>query len=813
MKGNILSQGNISGTRDFIIGANAFTEERSPTDSKVLADRFQNYKWIDLVIPETKDNVVRMKLIEVPDVGSFILKKIRLCPAHDTDLCYKLKETLNKEIEGLKSIQNSVHDLIPEIVDCRHYKDNLESYSCTDILFKLPGNSFTVIKEKLKKNPNMDLVNDLIEFISKLEELNAPYGLILNHNCIIMEGNTRVTILGLGLIEATIIYKAENNQRVKEENTKEIGRYIRTVNPLATSLPDIRKIGELRNAMELMTQEDEIRGTELMDVHSDQGKSRYERISKTTFDQNWLYKPLKAKGYDFEKILKSKIVIIGITVILMITLFYTGYYTAYYNKLNEECKELEKSYSKREQEYNVALDYYLSVNEDYVKYTELSKDLSDLKREEESLSKEIKKLLEIKGGRLLNADELSSFLSAKIDFYDLIKKFIISYKNLTKPDKITFCNSTINGEGLLESFIDKVNDQVHNYRSYRLVEGNDFYHNEDYIILGTYIHRLGSQRIFASVLFSTDSQGVVKETNRFEDVDALQFNRMIFCRDGGLALAGYIAPNDYTYTKKLWILKLYPNKTEEWSYMYSNSYNGAHALTEDVDGGIIAVGSETKGNFLYSRIWVSKIVNGVITWTLSLPNSQYYEIFTTDAKAIVYNSKRSTYMVVGCEDHKPALIVLTGSGELLKHHQYDPQVCLHNIIEIEDGFVAIGTDNVMESNVGTHTMIYKIDYDGSKIWSKKIGDSSEFYKFSAYVAEAIPRGFVIGGKKCFVNQYRRKTLCGDLLMGFDLSGTIKWESQFSDGTIKKIRYKDGKLSVLENLDNEVAIFIFDIPSK
>eukprot|EP00826_Nyctotherus_ovalis_P040014 TRINITY_DN3894_c0_g1_i19.p1 TRINITY_DN3894_c0_g1~~TRINITY_DN3894_c0_g1_i19.p1 ORF type:complete len:116 (+),score=32.15 TRINITY_DN3894_c0_g1_i19:77-424(+) len=107
---------------------------------------------------------------------------------------------------------------------------------------------------------------------------------------------------------------------------------------------------------------------------------------------------------------------------------------------------------------------------------------------------------------------------------------------------------------------------------------------------------------------------------------------------------------------------------------------------------------------------------------------------------------------------------------------------------------------------------YKLSPTGENTWQFDLADSVDgFYKYSGYAVEAIPGGFVVGGKKCRQNQFQTSWICENFVMGFSIRGNTEWESNFSGGTVKRIKYEDGKLVILEDQNNLVALVTMKIP--
>ena len=69
-------------------------------------------------------------------------------------------------------------------------------------------------------------IHDLIFFLSKLEDLNLPDGILCDHNSLVSTQGMNLMILGLGLIESVLIYGTESSKNSVKENVAKIISYV-----------------------------------------------------------------------------------------------------------------------------------------------------------------------------------------------------------------------------------------------------------------------------------------------------------------------------------------------------------------------------------------------------------------------------------------------------------------------------------------------------------------------------------------------------------------------------------------------------------
>lgn len=780
----------------------AFTEKAPPTDSRIL-DCFPSYKWVPLSIPGTAgkaSNPVRIYVVEVPSVAHFVLKRIGLCRSTNTALAYELKTVLNKEMEGLKSLGRVVGSLIPEIVDFRLYRDSVETFSCADILFRLPGRSFATIAKELKESPKMAVVNELIAFLGRLEQINAPYGLLLEHNVLVVGGRDRITVIGLGLVEAAILYGEETSRSIREKNVKEVIEYIKVVDPLAVPQVKVNSVGEL-NGLVCGTVSYEsspkVLSTEKYAVREE---PRFDMIKEEAFEHNWLYRSSKTqeKIYFFTR--KHMVLLICLAAVFLGLVATTVYFSVKYYKTNRDHNALE----------------------DFIKESSWpSQELETLvsnswgRRLGSGGSKKVKDLI----------DAMSDFLNLVymlISRYKVIESYKTLYPELAKAAEqceednkdLKAENDKIKLENIFDNNEYEIKGNMESSYVYRLTEGMDFFKKEDggHVILATYFHMMANQRWLGSILLNVDQKGRILSHALFEATDVRKFHAAISCRDGGVAMAGFVIPDYFIYTDDLWVIKLDSSWKQEWSFLYPHGTDGAHDLIEANDGAIISVGSDGLDPWS-SRIWIAKINHGAMIWQY-VGSQSITDMHSTDAKAIIRSSRTGNYMVVGYETYQAILIIITDDGLHLGDYRFDYNIYLQDIAELEGGdVVTVGTNTAQVGDMAMTTRVYRLTPNGAKVLHLDLVDSvNYFYSYSGYAIEALPGGgFVVGGKRCRQNQFQTSWICENFIMGFDDRSNTAWESNFSGGTVKRIKYENGKLVILEDQNSLVALVTMKIP--
>lgn len=217
---------------DFAIGMDAFNESTPPTDSRILADKFKAYKWIRLPFRETFNKSSGSINLYLIDAGEpFILKRLKLCSPNEVGNYQKLQQTLDKEMDELKSLRSRVPATIPELVDISNYRDALDGFACVDLLFKVQGTSFRSISDSVNKNQRVETVEDIVDFHCRLEENNVPHGVLLDYNNLVANDSSKVIVLGLGLVEAMLIHGVEASRQIGQEKLRKLASYVKIVSP------------------------------------------------------------------------------------------------------------------------------------------------------------------------------------------------------------------------------------------------------------------------------------------------------------------------------------------------------------------------------------------------------------------------------------------------------------------------------------------------------------------------------------------------------------------------------------------------------
>eukprot|EP00826_Nyctotherus_ovalis_P043576 TRINITY_DN4603_c0_g5_i1.p1 TRINITY_DN4603_c0_g5~~TRINITY_DN4603_c0_g5_i1.p1 ORF type:complete len:374 (-),score=9.09 TRINITY_DN4603_c0_g5_i1:170-1291(-) len=371
-------------------------------------------------------------------------------------------------------------------------------------------------------------------------------------------------------------------------------------------------------------------------------------------------------------------------------------------------------------------------------------------------------------------------------------------------------------------------------------EGIDFVRTEDgkHIILGTHYHALNGRKTLGATLLYIDSVWKLEESKKFQSTSIARLNAIGLCSDGGVILTGHKTISHNNFYEGIWVIKLDSNKTAKWSYMTSETPQtgiyrrvspGAYISMESENDAIIVhheFDSPDSTSIHTYNILISKISNKEVIWTQPIYHVPYFAQFPTDyyynlvgINAVIRNSKTGFFMMVGydilnyssqIDDSHGFLVILRKDGTIYNYLYYDHWIFFHDIVEIDGIFIVIGTDSTKKYSTNSKIKVYGMNAYGSVLWNR--GISNSFFRYSASTVTAIPNGFAIGGQKCHYRFYTGMTTCTNLIMGFDLNGNIMWESRFSSGNIKKMKYEEGKLVILEDLSLGVALATFTIPN-
>eukprot|EP00826_Nyctotherus_ovalis_P021857 TRINITY_DN1712_c0_g3_i9.p1 TRINITY_DN1712_c0_g3~~TRINITY_DN1712_c0_g3_i9.p1 ORF type:complete len:779 (+),score=102.62 TRINITY_DN1712_c0_g3_i9:332-2668(+) len=770
-------------TEEVVIRTEELSERSPPVDCQILSERFQNYTWSPLPVAEVENSVssfVQVLDIRVSGGERYLLKRIRMCPLSDDELCYRLKTTLNKEMEGLKTIGRSVHKFVAEVVDHRYYKSNQDSYSCVDVLFKIPNADFLVFEESMRREPKVEPVNEIMTFLGRLEEVNMPYGLLLGYNNIIMEDNKRIMVVGLGLIEAAISHKVERNAAIKKENIMKIVKYARMVNGMAITDPNVSTVRELKASWKKFNFTGNEQWARNAANDLEQSEHRFSPISKESLSQNWMYRTGSSEG-GCCKNCGRKMCIFLLVLLTLLSLGWAGYLWYKYKNLKDDYDSLKGSC--------------------YVYHCEQCDQVMYLAWEKSELYSSLERAV----------SKLGEDLPTRPGVYDTSSAMEFLRNLLYLSEKFLGFWQKANSRDPTVSLVCEPKDSMESYRIYNLDGGKDFYRTEEgYIIAGTSLTDNGNE--FGTALLRTNFVGEVIGTQWLYNEFRRRINKMIKSSNGEIVLAG-LYTSQQNGRDALWIAKFDPQGNEMWSYEGTNSQFGVQGLVEDEDGGIIAVGAEYLDETWSSTLWAAKIMDSIMQWKIEF--TDYTQ--SSDSiglKAIVKNSQRNNYLAVGHTGYIPLIMTITGTGAILntRHYFDDGWIYFHDIIEIEDGFVILATNSNQKRYQTSWMRLYKVDYDGNDIWKRDEQGIDSWSNYIPHAIVAIPNGFAMGGRRCYHNSEVYPLSCSNWIMGFDLTGEKKWQKKFSGGAITKMSYEDGKLVILEDIYNAVAMATFDIPT-
>lgn len=796
MANNILREDGIT------IGMNAFTELTPPTNSQILADQFQSYKWTVLPFKETLNsplNTVKMFLIGIPNGDYLVLKKLKLSHATDVMSYQNLKMSLDKEVDALNYLRKTNPSFMAEIVSVRHYVDQGDNYLCADVLFKVPGNNFTTIVDSIRANPRMEPIDSLIDFLCKVEDSNVPYGTLLGYNNIVMQGSNGIIVLGLGLTEAKLAHKIEDPAKIKADNARTIVEYIKIVNPLAVPNSQASSVRELRAALVNPSfsppVSEEHKTAEYVAVGDWDGQTSFKdaikgaspKIVPSDTESPYASPPVASEGC------KKKSFVIAIGILTFLVVLFLILMIVFAVKFRRSKDDVDTCYRY--------CNYYNNGNNNnYNDCWQYSSELSRVRQKVDSytwLYESIEKLLkESEGKRLLDHTDLKyKSASEKVDYLiDLIVRMRNGYRRIQVENQIC---TTIMNTHLYQSVKCDDKTEFDDYNVYNLDDGLDLYRDEDKktVVLGTYSSRPDAYGKKEGTLVFTDSEGKVTDTKHFEDSIV---NSMIKTTDGGLLLAGYTKDDSES-----WIKKWDEKNDEKWAYKDDDLYKGVRGIIED-DDGVIGIGVEVKDTDA-NKLWIAKVKKKKIAWKLDTAEFAHSsDPESISPMAIIMNTNRNNYIVIGGEENVPFFTIVQGDGTMIKHKRLDTENDLKfkNIIETSEGFILSLGDWSSDS----WKKLYTMDFDGENLSELPIVVDTTIYTYEYQGLVAIPNGFIVGGKIC------KGTACGNWIGKFDLLGAKTWENKFAGGNVKKLKYENGKILVLGDLYNGVSVSAYTLPS-
>jgi hypothetical protein len=275
--------------------------------------------------------------------------------------------------------------------------------------------------------------------------------------------------------------------------------------------------------------------------------------------------------------------------------------------------------------------------------------------------------------------------------------------------------------------------------------------------------------------------------------------------DGGYILAGYAGSSNGDVTGHHggidgWLVKLNDNGSTEWKKALGGTKNEfIYAVVNTIDGGYIAAGmtessnGNVSGNHGGKDAWVVKISsNGAIQWQKCLGGSGWDEAWdikqTTDSGYIIAGRTNSTDGDVtgsnGGLDYWVVKLAEDGSIVWQRNYGGTSEDNGYAVIETTDGgYLVVGeafsvNGDVTNSRGNGDYWVIKLSSNGDLIWEKALGGS--YLDRANDVVETPDGGYMIAGSVSSVDGDITNAPGGyDIwLVKLDPSGLLEWEKPY-----------------------------------
>ena len=272
--------------------------------------------------------------------------------------------------------------------------------------------------------------------------------------------------------------------------------------------------------------------------------------------------------------------------------------------------------------------------------------------------------------------------------------------------------------------------------------------------------------------------------------------------DGGYVIAGYTFANDGDVSGNhgntdCWIVKLNAAGTIQWQKTLGGSgYDEAYAIKATPDGGYIVAGNnrsndgDVSGNHGSYDYWIVKLDStGAIMWQKSLggTGADYARAIenTLDGGYIVagYTSSNNGDVTGNHGEQDYWIVKLDGNGTMVwqKTLGGTSSDFAYAVQATADGgyVVAGGSSSTNGDITGNHGgqdfWIVKLDANGTILWQKSIGGTSNDFAFS--IKTTIDGGFIVAGESTSSDGDVVGNQGGTdyLIVKLDALGTIQWQ--------------------------------------
>ncbi|MCJ8011964.1 hypothetical protein MUG84_09440 [Paenibacillus sp. KQZ6P-2] len=256
--------------------------------------------------------------------------------------------------------------------------------------------------------------------------------------------------------------------------------------------------------------------------------------------------------------------------------------------------------------------------------------------------------------------------------------------------------------------------------------------------------------------------------------------------DGGYLAVGSIYDADkasgYPY-QKAYVLKLDTEGQVEWERKLKNNStrNTAYRAIEAKDGGYLVAGNSTAEGEPKDQLYMIRLdSSGNVLWEKVLEddgiNSTPKAIVETDDGFLIAGEGIISWVAYD----QAYILKIDKNGEKLWYNKYpfSGSDYLTDLISASDGgYIAVGHAGMVEyeSKELDAMLIMKIDDQGKMLWSKQSVDPGSGWTAYSVIASE-DGGYMI---------LSRKSIDGNgvmVLTKIDLSGQVKWEKTYRDGT-------------------------------